>query len=242
MTVKWAPSWLQSKDEDDKGKKDDNALPPELEAKFKDVAETKKAVESIQEKLKGLDSITAYFDEQKKEKEDAKKADEEKKRKAAEPQDEDLAAMLLSDPKKAISEMTSSQTTAILQLRADNIKRQVFEDNATDYEYYSGDIKKEVDALIASQDLKFQNNAASLANAYHTVVGKKMKEINEGKIKSRFAGSSASLGGNSTRDSKDFEIETTPDIVRAARLSGMELEDYKKLVKKAAQSGDLEMV
>ena len=240
----WAPSWFKNSEEEDRDKdKDKSKLPPELEERFKVVDDTKKSVAAIEERLKGLDSITAYFDEQKAEKAREKEERDAKARKDAEPADEDLAALLLSDPRKAISDMTSSQTQAILQIRADNVKRQVFEDNASEYEYYTGDIKKEVDSLISSQDLKFQNNAASIANAYHTVVGKKFKEIQQGNIKSRFA-SSASTGTVHSKGSKgeDMEIESTPDIIKAARLSGMELDDYKKLVKRAAQAGELEVV
>jgi hypothetical protein len=240
MAVKWAPSWFHNDDKDEEKKDEVKGLPPELEERFKKVDESTSA---INERLKGLDSITAFFEDVKKEKEDAKKAAETKNRKDSEPTDEDLAAELLSNPRKAIAEMTSNQSQAILQVMAREVRRQVFEDNASDYEYYTGDVKKEVDALISSQDLKFQNNAASLANAYHTVVGKRFKEIQEGKIKNRFAPSSSS-GTVGTKPSKgeDMEIDITPDMIKAARNSGIEIEDFRKLVKKAALAGELEVV
>ena len=243
MAVKWAPSWFQSDDDKDDKKDEKKGLPPELEERFKAVDDTKKAVSAIEERLKGLDSITAYFEDAKKEKEETARKAAEKKNKESETTDEDLAAMLLSDPKKAIAEMTAPLANTILLNRADTIRRQVFDDDASSHEFYTGDIKKEVDALISSQDLKFQNNPASLQNAYDTVVGRRFKEIQEGKIKSRFA-SSSSLGTVSNKGSRgeDMEIESTPDIIKAARLSGMDLDDYKKLVKRAAQAGELEVV
>lgn len=238
MAVKWAPSWFQ-KDEEEGKKEEKKELPPELEERFSKLAE---GTSKIEERLKGLDSLTAFVEDYKKDKEEERKKKETPPKKD-DSSDEDLAALLLSDPKKAVGEMTAGLSTAILQTRADNIRRQVFEDNASEYEYYTGDIKKKVDALIGEQSLKFQNDPAAVANAYHTVVGKMFKEIQEGKIKSRFATPSGSgTISDKGKKNEDMEIEITPDMIKAARNSGMEIEDFRKLVKKAALAGELEVV
>ena len=240
----WKPSWLQSDDKEDKENKND--LPPEIEKRFKVVDEVKADVTKINERLASLDSITAFIDEQKKDKEEAKKAADiaaaKKNEKKDERTAEDIAAELLTDPRKVIAEETNPLANAILQVRADQTRRQVFEDRSDEFEYYTGDIKKEVDKLISQQNLQFQNNASSLENAYHTVVGKKMKEINEGKIKSRFAAPSGTSLSKGQEKKEDLDFELTPDMLKAARLTGMDPKDYKELVKKAAIAGEFEVV
>jgi hypothetical protein len=241
---KWFPSWMDNEDDKDKDKKKKVELPPELEEVVKKVSETDSKITAMDERLKGLDSITAFIEEQKKEKEEAAKKAKAPKVKTPDEESEEaatLAARLLEDPKGVISEITGAHTQGILQIRADNIRRQVFDDRSSEFEYYNGDIKKEVDALISSQNLTFQNDPKALENCYHTVVGRKMKEISEGKIKSRFASSTGNISTN--KESKeDMTFETTPEMIKAAKLSGMELEDYKALVKKAALAGEIEYV
>jgi len=237
----WKPSWLMEEKKEEV-KKDESALPPELESRFKVVDEVKGQVSEIEKKLASLDSITAFINEQKEEKNRLKAEADAKKNKPADKSAEDIAAELLTDPKKVIREETGDLANAVLQVRADQVRRQVFEDRASEFEYYTGDIKKEVDALIAGQTLKFQNDPKALENAYHTVVGRKMKEINEGKIKSRFA-SPAGTSLNKGQDKKeDLEFDLTPDMLKAAKLSGMSPEDYKALVKRAALAGEFEVV
>ena len=244
MAKDWFPSWMKNS-EDKEEDKEKNKLPPELEEKFKTVDEVKGEVTKINARLASLDSISAYFEDIKKERDETKAAEAAaaaRKAKGEEKSPEDLAAELLSDPKKVIQESTNDLAQAVMQVRADSIRRQVFEDRSSEFEYYSGDIKKEVDTLIASQNLKFQNDPKALENAYHTVVGRKMKEINEGKIKSRFASSSSSSLNKGTEKKEDLEFELTPEMLKAAKLTGMSPEDYKALVKRAAIAGEFEVV
>src|SRR6266700_346668 len=128
MAVKWFPSWVQN-DDKDKKEEDDNKLPPELEAKFKTMDDIKTQVDSFNKRLEGLDSISAYFEEQKREKKEAKDAADAAaaaKAKGAEKTPEEIAAELLTDPRKVISESTEPLANAVLQIRADQIRRQVF--------------------------------------------------------------------------------------------------------------------
>lgn len=245
MSAKWFPSWLQNTEEASSESKKDE-IPPELEARFKASEEAhKKEVDSLNERLKGLDSISAYFEEEKKEKEEAKRLAAEAaaaKNKPDSKSPEDYAADLLSDPQKVIKESTAPLADALLQVRADQIRRQVFEDRSSEFEYYAGDIKKEVDSLISGQNLKFQNDPKALENAYHTVLGRKMKEINEGKIKSRFATPSGSSLNKAANSKEDLDFDMTSDMLKAAKLSGMTPEDYKALVKRAAIAGEFEVI
>lgn len=245
MAKDWVPSWF--KKEDDKDDKDDKKeLHPEVS---KLVTETVKAsLSPIEEKLKGLDSITAYFTERRtkeeaeeKEKKDKEVAFKAKKDKETEETPDELVARFAADPKAFVNEMSQPVVQLTYTIRADQIKREVFEDRAQEFPYYSGDIKKEVDETLAKQTLAFRNDPNAVANVYYTVLGKKQKDISEGKIKSRFASSTSSTN-NSKPDENTLVLDMTPEIAKAARLSGMEAEDYMKLLKKAAAAGEIEYV
>jgi hypothetical protein len=227
--------WEKEKKEEKK--EDDEKLPESLEKRFKTLEEGVGKLSNIEEKLKGLDSITAFVSKQEKEDEDRKKALEDKKKADAKPSGEDLAARLLSgDVENVVKELTEPQANLVLQVRADNVRREVFEDRATDFPYYAGDIKTEVDKQVRSQNLAFQNNPQALENTYHMVVGKRQKEIQEGKLKSRFAASSGSNNsGAATEDTTSREkvpIDITDDIKRAAKMTGLKVEDYVELLRK----------
>lgn len=230
-------SWLGGGNDDDKDKdKDkDKELPPEIEERFK--ASEKNVETLIDKKLAGLNSITEYIETEKKDKETRAAAEAERKRKEAEDKNkktpEEIAADLLSDPARVINEITGPQANAILMIRADQVKREVFQDRANDFPYYDGDIKKEVDELLAKQSLQFRNDPSSIENVYHTVIGKKMKDISEGKIKSRFAQAGGGVNSNvGEGDKGDKNITITPDIEKAARLVGLKPQDYVELLKK----------
>lgn len=229
----WKPG-----DKREEGNKDES-LSKEAEDKIKSIVDTSVSGLSakFEDRLKGLDSITAFVEDQKKDKEEAERKRVEKEKNDKRPTGEDLAARVLSgDVEAVVSELTKPQAELVLSVRADNIRREVFEDRATDFPYYTGDIKAEVDKIIKSQPLAFQNNPQALENTYYTVVGKKNKELQEGKLKSRFAapsGSNNSGSGDEDKNSRDkVEITITDDIKRAAKMTGLKVEDYVELLRK----------
>lgn len=229
----WKPG--DKKEEDKK----DEPLSKEAEDKIKSIVDASVSGLSakFEDKLKGLDSINAFVTKQ-----NEKEAEAEKKRLEAEknknkPSGEDLAARILSgDVESVVKELTGDQAKLVLSVRADNVRREVFEDRAADFPYYTGDIKAEVDRIVRSQGLDFQNNPQALENTYYTVVGKKNKELQEGKLKSRFAASSGSNNsgaGDDDKSSRDkVEITITDDIKRAAKMTGLKVEDYVELLRK----------
>jgi hypothetical protein len=214
-------------------------LPKELEDRFSSVKTdvTTEVNKKIDERFSELAPVLEFAKSYKKDREDAEAARVEAARKKTEQEnttsDEDLAAELLNNPRKAISEATKGERALLLQVRADNIRREVFEDEASEYPYYTGDIKKEVNEMLAKQSIAFQNDRSSIANVYHTVVGKRMKEINEGKIKSRFASfSSTNSSGPNASESEAKKIKVTPEIERAAKLTGLTTKDYVDMLEK----------
>lgn len=226
--------WNEKKEGDKKEGEGEDKLPPELESRFKNMEDGLAKVSSIEDKLKSLDSITAYFEEQKKEKEEAVKKAKEAAIKKDELTNEELLEAFAANPRGVIKELTKDKDDAILLVRADQVKKNVFLDRAEEFPYYAGEIKKEVDKILSEQSLKFQNDSKAVENTYYTVVGKMNKEISEGKIKSRFASASAAKGTEDlAKESREkVEITITPDIEKAARYSGMSVDKYVELIRK----------
>ena len=238
------PWWKRDKPEE---KKVEDDLPESIKQQLSkvDTIESKlgESTSKIDSIVAGLESVNAYIKTQQTREEEATRARARQTQLDNEPSPEDLAAALLQDPQSAVNRMTSNQATAIMELRADNIRRETFEDGEK-FPYYSGEIKNEINNTIANQTLAFRQNPANLENVYYTVIGKRSKEINEGKLKTRFAtpsGSSLSSGGSDS-DKGKIKIEVTDDIRKAARLVGIKAEDYADLLSKEAEEGNINYV
>ena len=236
--------WEREKKEE---KKVEDELPEALKQQLAKVdsmetslGESNRKIDSL---VEGLNSISSFINEQKTERDNARASAARRTALENTPNPEDLAAELLSDPQSAINKMTTPQAQAIMELRADNIRRETFEDSEK-FEFYTGEIKDEVNRMIASQTLTFRQSPANLENVYYTVIGKKRREISEGKIKSRFATpSGSSLSSGSSDGAKDkIKIEVTDDIRKAARLVGLKPEDYADLLGKEAEEGNINYV
>jgi hypothetical protein len=199
----------------------------------------------IKKRLDKMDSISSFIDEFKADREKEKtKKQQDQNNKTKEEQDQELEELFLTDPKRA-SEITIQRSlqgtnNTLLQLRADSIKREVFED-ANKFKFYHGDIKTEVDKLIAGQTIAARNDPSVVENCYLTVIGRHNDEILEGKIKSRFAaGESGSRGtasgsaGDSGAAADDARaiagMQNDPEVIRAAKQVGIPVADYAKML------------
>jgi hypothetical protein len=220
-------------------KKEEFSLPDELVTQIKAGADSAAKVSTMEAKLTELTSmfqqdLTAR---QKREK-DATDAAAAAARAAKQPElDDELEALLLSNPRLAIQRATADQANAIKLIHAGNVKRDVFDDGDK-FPYYVGDMKREIDALLVQQPADFQCNPVNIENTYHTVLGRHTKELVEGKVKSRFAGSQGSGGtssgsaGSSSTGEGDRKPELTDDIRRAAKQVGIKAEDYLEMLVK----------
>jgi len=188
----------------------------------------------MREQLNGLSGIQAYIEEQKREREAAAEVARRKIQADSQAQtDEELQNLILTDPAAAIKKGTQDQTMAILTLRADNVRRETFE-NTEKFQYYTGDVKNEIDKLLSVQSIQARNDPSVVENCYWTVLGKHSEEIREGKLKNRFASASAARGTTSgdagAGAGKEHEaLEINDDIRKAAKFAGMTPEDYAKM-------------
>jgi len=232
----------QKKPESETGEID---FPDDLAKKIEAGAGAAAQLEDVNKKLGKLDAINSFIDEFKAEKAEAKRKAEAA---AAAKTNDDLSAeleeLMLTDPKNAteviVRNATRDSNIALMTLRADNIKREVFE-NEKDFPYYHGDIKKEVDALIAGQPLNARNDKSVVENCYKTIVGNHVTEIVEGKLKNRFAGadgggrgtSSGSAGSNGGTGDSEASFDSLRDkeeIARAAKQLGFKPDEYRKML------------
>ena len=231
--------WERKKEDNDEGSDKFKELMDQINSSKTESAETKTKLAGIESKLSVLDDVALFIKEQKDAR--AAAAAEEARRKIEthrEEEDENLGSDLLTDPRSTINRVTASQRESIARIRAKQVLGEVFNDpdNQDKFKYYSGEIRKQVDALIASQSLDFQINPLSVENAYDTIVGKNMAAIMEGKIKTRFASSSggSSSSGNSggSGSGSDEKIVITDKLRKAAKLVGFEgkEEEYAKMV------------
>lgn len=209
----------------------------ELEASMANTVDAK-----LNDRFKSFEPVTSYVEEQKAQAEARRKAAEEEAKKGQELTDEELAERMQTNPREAFAYLNTQRDKTLLQLRADNIRKDTFSD-AEKFPYYSGELKIEIDKLLASQPLENQNKVDVVENAYHVIVGRRMKEIQEGKLKSRFASSSASQGSSTTNGetkTRDVaNIQVTDEMRKAARLSGIPIDDFVKLI---AENEEIEIV
>jgi hypothetical protein len=205
-------------------------LPKVIQDQLDEAKGLKTQVETMSTKLGALDDITAYIREQR---EAAAKPKPKPVPSAEESEDErrELAGLLLTDPEAAYARLAGKTNAAVMMVRADNVRRETFEDNAEKFPYYTGEVKLEINKILAKQSLEFRNSPEALENTYYTVVGKMQKEISEGKIKDRFASSTSSRGSGNLNEVDDRKkITVNDDITKIASQLGMKVDDYVKLL------------
>ena len=225
--------WWKSNKE---GEEDKIELPKEIQEQLNQTAALKTEVSEMKTKLSQLDSISDWIKEQR----EAAVKPKPKPQPTAEDEEaeaEELAALLLTNPKAAYARLAANTNAGMMLTRADNVKREVFGDQPEKFPYYSGEIKSEIDKILAEQSLEFRNNPTALENTYYTVVGKRQKEISEGKIKDRFASSTSGRRSSSVEEEvKRAKLEPNDDVIKIAKTLGIKLEDYMELLEKDAEA------
>ena len=227
-------SWQKTRKEDGT---EELALSKEDQERMDKAAKAAEELPAIKEKLSGLDKINEFitaFQAEKNEEKQKKQREQQQSQQIQ--QEEEFEELMLTDPKRAVSMALQPTQQALLTLRADNLKREVFEDTKK-FRYYHGDIKNEVDKLIAGQSIASRNDPSVIENAYLTVLGRHHDEIMEGKLKDRFAASDSSgrstasgSAGDSGTGAEKKPLVVTDDIRRIAKGFGIKPEEYAKML------------
>ncbi len=226
-------TWQKKQREDGR---EELELSQEDQERIDKAARAAERLPEIEQRLSKLDSIEEFINMYKSEKaEESRKRQQQQQQQQQQVEDEGFEELMLTDPKKAVSMALQPTQQALLTLRADNMRREIFED-ANNFKYYHGTIKREVDNLLSAQPLAARNDPSVIENAYHTVVGKHNDEILEGKLKNRFAASEASsrstgagnAGDTGAGDKKKVVIDD--DIRKIAKGLGFKPEEYAKML------------
>jgi hypothetical protein len=225
-----APKWLWNGKDDIEKKPDDEIEikpPKEIMEKFEKLDSLETSFNEFKEKSKVLDRFSSFLDEQEEAKKVARAKEAEARAKVATEESEET---WLTDPKKAATDMLQPLVREQLKTASRLLRNELFSDG-TQYEYYHGDFKKKVDQYIDTLPIGSMNNTDSLRNCYNVVLGESMKEIQDGKLKSRFAATStaaAKSGEGKSGDSKTITL--TDEQKKAAERLGIKTEDYSKYV------------
>jgi len=223
--------------EDDKGKETINVELPEEYKKKLDSSVTKEEFTTFTDSIRtSMQSITDRFTREDQDRENARRAAEQKRVAESQPNDEQLNELMATNPIEAVRQMmkgpNDAQASAILQVRADSLRRETFEDQEK-YPYYTGEMKGEIDKLLEAQTLTARNDRSVIEHAYHSTVGRHSKELLDGKLKSRFAGAEGTRGtsgGNLSGGSATAPRVVSADEKKAAELLGFDPTEYVKMI------------
>lgn len=114
------------------------------------------------------------------------------------------------------------------QTSARELRRSIFED-AENYEYYTGDVKRKVDEMLDREPLQSQNSPDVIRNAYKVIVFEHMKDIQDKKLRSRLASVSAptAQSGQNQVDPNALPELSAEEKTYASKM-GIKLEDWAK--------------
>lgn len=222
----------------DGGEEIEVSLPDELKAKL-DSAVSKQDFDSkLSELQASLSTITSRFQREDEERQRREAIERQKATAPAALSKEQLEELMATDPVSAVQRLVKDQTDqsnqVLLQVRADNLRRETFDD-AERFPYYSGEIKAEIDKLIEGQTLAARNDRSVIEHAYFSTIGKHHRELSEGKLKSRFAASDTGARTSTGRTPSEGEGEAlrpmTDEDKKAARILGFKEEEYQKMLK-----------
>jgi Arc/MetJ-type ribon-helix-helix transcriptional regulator len=211
-------------------------LPDEYKKKL-DGAISKEEFTNFTDSIRqSMQSINARYEREDQEREQARRAAEQKRVTDAQPTDEQLNELMATDPVAAVRKLmegpNNAQSSAILQVRADNLRREIFEDQEK-YPYYTGEMKNEIDKLLEAQTLTARNDRSVIEHAYLSTLGKHSRELLDGKLKSRFAspeGSRGTSGGNLGTGAATTPRVISADEKKVAQLLGFEEAEYAKMI------------
>lgn len=214
------------------------SLPDDLKTKLEGAVSKEDFNSKLAELQASLSTITARFS---REDEERQRREVAERQKATTPQalsKEALEELMATDPvgavQRLIQDKTDQSNQVLLSVRADSLRREVFED-AEKYPFYAGEIKAEIDKLIEGQTLQARNDRSVIEHAYYSTVGKHHRELADGKLKSRFAasdtGARTSTGKTPGSDEPEALRPMTDDDKKAARVLGFSEAEYQKMLK-----------
>lgn len=190
-----------------------------------DVLETRTAkIDTIET---SVNEVTAYIRQQKADRIAAQQAEEARQTRIREQKENENAPTFEDDPEGALSRRLDPIVKQNNLLTAKQTVRDLVE--AGSFEFYTGEIKLEVDKLVEAGAKVGPLSTEYIENCYHIAKGKRDKEIQEGKIKSRFsAASSSSTGTGGLPVDGKIEKALTEEEKHYARVFGLDDKTYNE--------------
>lgn len=126
-----------------------------------------------------------------------------------------------------------------LRVEARVVRASVFED-AENYPYYTGDIKKKVDDILDLEPYDNQANPTIVKNAYKVVLADHIKELQENKLRSRLSSASgpSSTSNLGTPDPNALPVLSAEEKDYATKM-GISHEEWAKSKKALVESGEV---
>lgn len=228
------PWWKKSSGELVEGDK----KPDDTSSEFKPDDLKKDIDKSIDDKLKafsdtistGMKPMQEMAETMKKEREAREKAEKEAREKAKKEDEGSFEDNFILDPAGAVKNLVESATSkrdpAIIALAS----RQVTQDTLGDEEFYHGKVKQDTDKYIAGLPANQKTDPATIKNCFKLAYMDNLKEIQEGKIKSRTSEMSNfgnnGTGGHSGKSSAEAD-ESLNDVEKKIAASlGISDKDY----------------
>lgn len=228
--------WQRKAIEDDGTQKIEVELPEEYKKKL-DSSVSKADLDTFTDQIRqSIKGITDRYSREDEERAARARAEAAAKATPQAPTDEQINELMLTNPAEAVRQLTrgtaEAQNNVILTVRADSLKREIFEDQER-YPYYTGDLKGEIDKLLDAQTLQARNDRSVIEHAYLSTVGKHSRELLDGKLKSRYAGAEGNRGtdgGNLSGKPGGGARVVLDDEKKAAALLGFDANDYAKML------------
>ena len=136
----------------------------------------------------------------------------------------------LENPEGAINQKLQPIVKMQYELLAEQKKNEILNEK----EYYHGDFKAKVDAMLASQPLEAKVNPTVIENCYKVVLADHTKELVEGKLKTRaslLTPSSSGTGGHSGKEGQEEGDTLSLEEKNIAGKFGMSDDEWKKAKK-----------
>lgn len=226
----------QKKETEDGSQKIEIELPDDYKKKLEGAVSKEDFTTFTDQIRNSMKAITDRYSREDEERAARARAEAAKAAESSRPTDEQINELMLTNPAEAVRQLMKgtqdAQSTAILQVRADALKREVFEDQER-YPYYTGDMKTEIDKLIDAQSIQARNDRSVIEHAYLSTLGKHSRELLDGKLKSRYAASEGTRGTNG--GNLEGGAARTPRVVhddekKAAALLGFDANEYAKML------------
>ena len=163
----------------------------------------------------------------------------EQSRTAEQSQFEEAYNELEPQTRQVIDTRFSQLNDRSLRVEAREVRRSVFED-AENFPYYTGELKKKVDEMLDAEPVSSQVNPNVVRNAYKVVLADHITELQQNKLRSRLSGATGTSTGASlgTPDPNALP-ELTTDEKNWAEKMGIDTKEWAKSKKEMIESGEI---